>query len=83
VGVTILSHAGLSDLIADNRDGYREIAVALAADAARRESLRESLRQTLIDSPLCDGEDFAHGFQDALRDMWRRWCRERHPQSSS
>jgi protein O-GlcNAc transferase len=83
VGVSILSHAGLEDLIADDPGRYREIAVALAKDAGRRAALRESLRGTVSESALCDGRAYTLELQDAMRRMWRRWCRERHPRPSS
>lgn len=62
-----LSNAGLSDLAAEDEDGYVRIAAELAADRARLAGLRRGLRPRLIDSPLLDPRRFARDFADMLR----------------
>jgi predicted O-linked N-acetylglucosamine transferase (SPINDLY family) len=47
-----------------------EIAVALAQDPTRLESLRTTLRQRVAASPLCDGQTCAEALAIALRQMW-------------
>src|SRR5690606_27108078 len=74
VGVSLLNAVGLPDLIANTPDDYIATARGLAADPARRASLRETLRQRVLDSPLCDGPAYAARFTDALRTIWRDWC---------
>jgi predicted O-linked N-acetylglucosamine transferase (SPINDLY family) len=59
---SILGHAGLAELVADDLEGYRAAALALAADPRRRRELRAGLRTRLRESPLGDGAGFARDF---------------------
>jgi len=65
----------LPELIATNADDYVALAVALARDTHHLALLRGTLRQRLLDSPLCDAPRFARGLEAAFRQMWRHWCR--------
>jgi len=58
VGATILRCAGLNEFVAGSLQEYAAIAIALAHDQAQRESLRGSLRNKLLASPLLDHEGF-------------------------
>lgn len=77
MGVTILSNAGLQELIAEDISGYVDKAVQLANDGARLKSLRTGLRERIKDSPLMDQKLFARDIEDAYRGMWRRWCEDK------
>ena len=74
VGVTLLTAAGLPDLIADSEEHYVGIAAALASDRPRLESLRATLRPRMAASVLCDGPAYARRFERALRRIWREYC---------
>jgi predicted O-linked N-acetylglucosamine transferase (SPINDLY family) len=63
---SILSHAGLADLVADDLAGYRAAALGLAADPQRRGELRQTLRRRLRESPLGDAAGFAKDFYALL-----------------
>jgi predicted O-linked N-acetylglucosamine transferase (SPINDLY family) len=76
-GVTLLTNAGLPDLIATTADRYVAAAAALAGDAPRLARLRSTLRQTLRESPLTDEPRFMRHLDAAYRAMWRRWCAAR------
>ncbi|HEY5719794.1 MAG TPA: hypothetical protein VIW02_05385, partial [Gammaproteobacteria bacterium] len=78
VGASILTHAGLPELIAEDADDYVAKAVALAADAARLRGYHAGLRDRLLGSTLCDADGFARQVEEAYREMWRR-----HVDSSS
>ncbi|MGD0138959.1 MAG: tetratricopeptide repeat protein [Tepidisphaeraceae bacterium] len=71
-GVSILSNAGLADLIAPSPDDYLRLAVDLAKDAPRLAELRRTLRQRLIRSPLMDAPRFVRNLESAYRTMWRQ-----------
>jgi predicted O-linked N-acetylglucosamine transferase (SPINDLY family)/GT2 family glycosyltransferase len=71
---SVLTHAGLADLVAATSDEYRRLAAELARDETRRAELRRTLREQLLTSPLCDGKTFTRGLEAAYRQMWRRWC---------
>ena len=63
---SILSNAGLGDLVASDMDEYQRLAVALAADTERRRDLRTTLRDRLRSSPLGQTEQFAKDFYDMI-----------------
>lgn len=69
-GVCILSHLGLTELIAESREQYVELAVALAQDPDRIATMRRTMRQRMRESALMDRQIFVRGFEDALTKMW-------------
>jgi len=73
-GVSILSNAGLPELIAANVQEYIRIAADLAADSDRTKSLRSTLRARLRSSPVMDAPRFARQIEAAFRQMWLNWC---------
>jgi protein O-GlcNAc transferase len=66
ISASILIHAGLGDLVADDLAGFERIARELAADRRRRTALRAGLRAQLRQGPLGRTEDFARAFYDAV-----------------
>lgn len=80
VGASLLTQAGLADLVADDLEGYRDIAVRLAAEPDRLAALRLGMRDRLLASPLCDAGGFTRDLEGVYRDLWGRWCASRpHP----
>lgn len=73
-GVSILSNAGLGELIARNREQYVAISRQLAADLPRLATLRSAMRERMLRSPLMDAPPFARSVEAAYRQMWRQWC---------
>jgi len=71
---SILSNAGLPDLVAGGVAAYVAVAAQLAADLPRLAALRAGLRERLERSPLTDAPRFARDAEAAFRLMWRRWC---------
>ena len=74
VGVSVLTNAGLPELVAPDVDDYVRIAVELAGDIPRLGGLRGALRQRLRESRLMDAAAYARDLEDAYRTLWRRWC---------
>ena len=74
VGASLLERVGLSDLVADTPERYVSIAADLARDSTRLTRLRETLRDRMRESSLCDADGFARYMETAFREMWRRWC---------
>jgi len=70
VGASLLSAAGLPELIARDEDEYVRLASGLAGDAARLAALREGLRDRVRASSLCDGPGACRAFEAALRALW-------------
>jgi predicted O-linked N-acetylglucosamine transferase (SPINDLY family) len=69
-----LSNVGLGEWISDDVNDYVERAVLLSADIPCLVDLRQSLRDRMAASPLCDGPRFAEDFGHLLRTAWRQWC---------
>lgn len=74
VSESILSTAGLSELVARTQDEYVDIATTLAMDSRRMAMLRSRLRSQLEASAVCDTTRFTRHLERAFRDMWRTWC---------
>jgi predicted O-linked N-acetylglucosamine transferase (SPINDLY family) len=73
-GLSILSNVGLPELVARDIAQYQRIAVELARDLPRLNTLRRTLRERMQNSPLMDSRRFARNVEAAYRWMWQRWC---------
>jgi predicted O-linked N-acetylglucosamine transferase (SPINDLY family) len=73
-GVSLLTNAGLPDWIASDFDNYVASAVRHASDVQNLATLRSTLRQQVLASPIFDATRFARHFETALREMWQKWC---------
>jgi protein O-GlcNAc transferase len=71
-GLSILGSLGLRELVASSPEEYVEIAVALALDLPRLESLRVSLRSRFEQSVLRNEKRLAKNFEELLRCAWRQ-----------
>jgi len=69
MGASLMTRAGLSDLIAEDKKQYVNIAVNLAKSTENLDKLRQGMRARLLASPICDAQQFACDFQDILRTM--------------
>jgi len=70
VAASILTAHGVPDLIADDLAGYRTLAVELARDAARLQSLKRRVAENRTRCPLFDGARFVEGLERAYREIW-------------
>jgi predicted O-linked N-acetylglucosamine transferase (SPINDLY family) len=77
VGLSLLTHAGMADLVANDEKEYRERALELAGDVQRVTALHATLRQRLLESPLCRAGQLARSVEHAYREMWRGWCADK------
>jgi predicted O-linked N-acetylglucosamine transferase (SPINDLY family) len=73
-GFTAMSHVGLPQFVAQDKDDYVRKAASLAADVPALAALRSSLRERCEQSPMFRPERIAEGMSRALRVIWRRWC---------
>ena len=71
MGASILTHAGVPELVAASEDDFVRIAVARARDVPGLVELRSELRDRLCASRLCDGPAYARALESAYRRMWR------------
>jgi predicted O-linked N-acetylglucosamine transferase (SPINDLY family) len=74
-GVSILRNVGLAELISESADDYVEVAVRLASDLPRLESLRGALRSRMLASPLLDAPGYVGELESLYRAAWRRWVK--------
>lgn len=77
VGASLLETVGLSELVTESAEDYVEKAVTLAGDLRRLLELRKGLRRMLMSSPLTDNVTFTAQVEQAYRQIWQRWCREK------
>lgn len=68
-GASILTNAGLSELIADSETAYIDLAAKVVADVDRLAGMRSTLRDRVRQSVLSDAPRFARNFESALRQM--------------
>jgi predicted O-linked N-acetylglucosamine transferase (SPINDLY family) len=66
LSASILTNAGLPDLVTPDTAEYVRIATDLANDRARRLALRHSLREQIRSGPLGQTQQFAADFYDLV-----------------
>jgi predicted O-linked N-acetylglucosamine transferase (SPINDLY family) len=71
VGASILANVGLTDFIAQDIDGYIQLAVEKASNTNYLKDIRKILRERMLEAPLCDGRSFASDVENAYLEMWR------------
>jgi predicted O-linked N-acetylglucosamine transferase (SPINDLY family) len=67
---SFLDLVGLGDLVAYTFDEYFKKTIALANDSERLMDIRESLRHTMLESPLCDAKRYSKDVCDLFFRMW-------------
>lgn len=77
LGASLLHQVGLGDLVAASPGEYVALAVALAGDRERLRSLRATMRERLLASPLMDHAGFTRELEGALRAAWVQRLRGR------
>jgi predicted O-linked N-acetylglucosamine transferase (SPINDLY family) len=74
MGVSVLTNAGLPELVAEDTDRYVDIAVRLAQDRLLLRETRQGLREKTANSPVMDAAGFARNMESAYMGMWHIWC---------
>jgi protein O-GlcNAc transferase len=77
-GASILARVGLSNLVADDGDGFVAAAVALVRDPERLAALRQDLRPRMAASSLCRPEPFTRSLEEAYLAMFTERGATRH-----
>ncbi len=73
VGASVLSVLELPELVAATETDYVRTAVDLATDKERRRAFRESLRDRMSQSALCDARSFVQALETSYLECWERW----------
>lgn len=76
VGASILSRIDLHDYISYSPEEYLEIAKSKAEAHDSLRELRRGLRKRMLESSLCDGNNFARQIEKAYQFMWQNYCRK-------
>jgi protein O-GlcNAc transferase len=66
-----MGNAGLADFVGLDQADFERIAVAKAQAISALAQLRQTLRERLLASPLCDGARFATAFANGLETAWQ------------
>lgn len=74
VGFSLLSQIGLEELAAESTDNYLETAISLANDPDKLRQLRQSLRERMRSSSLCDAPGLARSIEGCYRQAWKKCC---------
>jgi protein O-GlcNAc transferase len=74
--LTHLSNAGFPDWVGESAEEFVAIGADLASDIQRLAQIRETLRQRVSVSPLCDQERYARGVEEKLTAAWTHYCDE-------
>jgi predicted O-linked N-acetylglucosamine transferase (SPINDLY family) len=74
VGTSLLTSVGMPELAGCSDEEYVRKAVDLAYDTGRLGTLRKSLRDMVLRSPLTNAKGFTLNLENCYRFMWRTWC---------
>lgn len=74
VGASLLRTVGFPAGIAESADDYVLTARLLAENPRLLKTIRYTLRDSIISSPLCDGRGHAAEMERMFRSVWRTWC---------
>lgn len=74
VAGSILTHMGRPEWVAATPPELPGISATLTADRTALSNLRQTLREELFESPVCDCERVANGLEAIFREAWQAWC---------
>jgi protein O-GlcNAc transferase len=70
VAASLLNAIGLPELVTDTLDDYEALALNLARDPQRLQSLRRKIDQNRLTTPLFDTQRHTHNIEAAYLQMW-------------
>ena len=73
-GESILTNLDLPNLLASSRDQFVDIAANLAHDRDALTNLRQTLRDRMQRSPICNEPQYVRDLEAAYRTMWQNRC---------
>ncbi len=73
VAASLLTAAGLKELITETPDAYEALAVKLGSDPAALKTLRDKLKKIRDTCDLFDTEKTTRAIEAAYSTMWKRW----------
>lgn len=79
VSASLLSAVGLPELVANDMDSYKKLALHLAQHPDELAALKEKLAQNRMREPLFDTARFVANLEKAYREIWRKYCTAEPP----
>lgn len=76
VGASIMTSVGLPELVCRSTEAFLACGVRLASDMQKLAKLRLTLRNKLLESPLCDAATFTLNLEEAYQQMWISYCKQ-------
>ncbi|MBK1988944.1 tetratricopeptide repeat protein [Sphaerospermopsis aphanizomenoides BCCUSP55] len=83
MSASILHSVGLDDFIAHDATEYVQRAIALAQNPDYLQSLRSTMRERLLHSPLLDVKNMASSLEAAYRQMWQTYIQQESTAANS
>ncbi|WP_413172057.1 tetratricopeptide repeat protein [Anabaena azotica] len=83
MSASILHSVGLDDCIAHSATEYVQRAIALAQNPDYLQSLRSTMRERVLHSPLLDVKNMASSLEAAYRQMWQIYIQQESTASNS
>ena len=80
VATSLLTAAGLPELVTENRADFEALAIKLAKDAGALKQLRGKVAK-VRGSALFDTAAFTRNIENAYRAMWESWLGGKKPES--
>lgn len=74
-GASILTNAGVRELVAENDINYVRRAVQLAGAPKLLEAYHMGLRANMKRSPLMDAQGYMYELESAYREIWEKFCK--------
>ena len=74
-GASILTNAGVRELVAENDINYVRRAVQLAGAPKLLEAYHMGLRANMKRSPLMDAQEYMYELESAYREIWEKFCK--------
>ena len=75
-GESINLNLEMPEFIAENKIDYINKAIKICEDKAKLASIRKSLRERALKSPLFDTESFGKNFCDLLNKVWKKYSQK-------
>lgn len=74
LGLCVMSRLGLPEFAAEDEAEYVALAASLAAEPARLDGIRATMRARFRDSTLLESARHVRELEDAYRALWRAYC---------
>ena len=71
-GESLNINLGMQEFIAEDENDYLNKAITISENREKLSTIRKSLRNKVLNSPLFDMESFGQDFANLLNDVWKK-----------